>query len=58
MVISGKYYAQRILAVVRKNYVFKLFSAWRLAHPGGRKEELRVTNFVMYAYALILLVPQ
>jgi hypothetical protein len=25
MVISEKYYAQRILAVVRKNYVFKLF---------------------------------
>jgi hypothetical protein len=55
MVISVKYYSQRILGVVRKNYVFKLFGAWRLAHPGGSKKELRVKNFV--AYAFIQFVP-
>jgi hypothetical protein len=57
MVIFGKY-AQRILVVVKKNYVFKLFGAWRLAHPGGNKKALHVTNFVTYAYAFIQFVPQ
>jgi hypothetical protein len=50
MVISGKYYAQCVLAVVRKNYVFKVFGAWRLAHPGGSKKELDVINLVTSAF--------